>query len=618
MWVSLAREATTAKTAWTASDNDAWTSLRPVRRDVLVWLAAAWLLLPWPLNAAGCHDGLACTSWEYLLLFAWLTMMLALLRGNSWAPVAALAVAAGTVLVADQEPVGVAALVLLTGWSLFEAAAAHRSLTAQRRFLTRRLDAQTASAIEQDPQESLTRPPAVAAQPGPAEEGVSTGRAVPLAQLLLPGLADPVLRYYRGFRLGWAALLLALGGWTAVLTVLHGVHASGPYDIVAPLFYAALFLALGLRLGVASWRWAHRLIQIASSGLPTIAMTARRHGRWLSLYPVDGATEGTLPAASVTLMEDPDGAVGLPWLQVEVRGSLAEGGALVIRQGDRVLWPFEGARTGSRFAARVLTRLLRGERAAASHGRLLFDYRPRFWFQVWRRLHGRSRVTLWADGTLRRDSSFHTKQINLQGCHSLEIEDEGDLAISQEDRVFAASTLIRVRDHAGRTRRLRILRGMPLSKRHQLEQLAAEFMAEPTRVPQSSPQHPPGPPSWRSRVADACTWPAGLGLFGGFVVTGIMFESGVDSDATDPHLWLALADLLRARRHRPGRVPPPSTVPRAGLCGRPGRPRRRDRHPAVVDFPDRAGQRGKAVDRQGGPDGPPDCDHAAGVRSAQG
>jgi hypothetical protein len=168
-------------------------------------------------------------------------------------------------------------------------------------------------------------------------------------------------------------------------------------------------------------------------------MTARRHGRWLSLYPTAGAVAGAVPAASVTLMDDPDGAAGPPWVEVEVRGSLAEGGALVIWHDGRLLWPFAGARTGSRFGARVLARHVRREQDAASHGRLLFDYRPRFWFQVWRRLHGRSRVTLWADGTLRRDSSFHTKQVNVNGCRDFRIEDEGELTFGHGDRVFSAA-----------------------------------------------------------------------------------------------------------------------------------------------------------------------------------
>jgi hypothetical protein len=239
--------------------------------------------------------------------------------------------------------------------------------------------------------------------------------------------------------LGWAGLLLAVGGWTAVLTVLHAAQAEGSYDALEPLAYAAVFLVPGLRLAVASCSWAHRLVRIAGSGQPTTAMTARRHGRWLSLYPTAGAVAGAVPAASVTLMDDPDGAAGPPWVEVEVRGSLAEGGALVIWHDGRLLWPFAGARTGSRFGARVLARHVRREQDAASHGRLLFDYRPRFWFQVWRRLHGRSRVTLWADGTLRRDSSFHTKQVNLNGCRDFRIEDEGELTFGHGDRVFSAA-----------------------------------------------------------------------------------------------------------------------------------------------------------------------------------
>jgi hypothetical protein len=90
---------------------------------------------------------------------------------------------------------------------------------------------------------------------------------------------------------------------------------------------------------------------------------------------------------------------------------------------------------------------------AASHGQLLFDYRPRFWFRVWRRLHGRSRVTLWEDGTLRRDSSFHTKQVNLNGCRDFRIEAEGELTFEHGDRVFSASTAIRLRDRAGKLAR---------------------------------------------------------------------------------------------------------------------------------------------------------------------
>jgi hypothetical protein len=52
---------------------------------------------------------------------------------------------------------------------------------------------------------------------------------------------------------------------------------------------------------------------------------------------------------------------------------------------------------------------------------------------------GRSRVTLWADGTLRRDSSFHTKQVNLNGCRDFRIEDEGELTFGHGDRVFSAA-----------------------------------------------------------------------------------------------------------------------------------------------------------------------------------
>jgi hypothetical protein len=563
------------------------------------------------MSSGDCGD-LACTSWwGYVVLLAWLTMSFALLRGNPWAGVTAPAVAAGFVLMAEHGPVGVAVLVLLAGWSLFEAAWAYRCPRAQRQFLAGRLGGQTASLTMQAPRE-LPAWSAGSAHPAPDE--VATGRAARLARVLGPGVADPVLRYYLGFRLGWAVLLLAGGGLIAILTGLHAAQASGDYDAVVPLVWAAVLVVPGLRLAVSSWSWGRRLVRIAGTGHPTITMTARRHGRWLSLYPEGGAAEGMVPAASVVLMDDPDGAVGPPWAEVEVRGSLAEGGALVVRQGDQVLWPFEGARTGSRFAARVLATPIRLEQDAASHGRLLFDYRPRFWFQVWRRVHGRCRVTLWSDGTLRRDSSLDTDQVSLHGCRSLDIEDEGELVFQNDDRVFAANTLIRVRDDAGRTHKLRVLRGMPLGKRRQLEQLAAGFMADPTpvalaaaRQPADQPVEllagsganpapggssapaaasqadgPPGPdhpPTWRSRLADACGLPVGLGMVGGIIVTGVMFESGVDSDATDPLLWAALlvccglaATGLTALLDRPrsrGQVPVVGLVGLAGLIAIP-------------------------------------------------
>jgi hypothetical protein len=46
--------------------------------------------------------------------------------------------------------------------------------------------------------------------------------------------------------------------------------------------------------------------------------------------------------------------------------------------------------------------------------------------------------------------------------------------------------------------------------------------------------------SRRSRLADFCTVLASLGILGAVITTGVMFESGVDSDATDPALWRAL------------------------------------------------------------------------------
>ena len=605
--------ATRANTVWTGADNDAWTSLPSARRHLLPWLAAAWLgllLLPgtdW--GWTGCGDDFACTSWGYVVLFAWLTMAFTLLRGNAWAGAAAPAVAAGTLLVTDQQlptmpSMGFAALALLTGWSVFEAAAAYRCVTAQRRFLAQRLDAQTASSIGPNPKQPEAQP-AASAQLGHAEMTAPSGRAVRMARLLGPCFADPVLRYYLGFRLGWAALPVTIGGWTAILVVLHPAN----YDVAEQLFYAAVFLVPGLRLAVTSWRWAHRLVRIAGTDYPTIAMTARRHGRWLSLYPAGEAAHGTVPAASVSLMEDPDGAVAPPWTAVEVRGSLVESGPLVIRQGDRILWPFAGTRTGKRFAARVLAGLIQRETEAASGRRLLFDYRPRFWFQVWHRVHARSRVTLWSDGTLRRDSTFHTKQVNLHGGRGFSIDDDGDLVHHNGDRVFSAATVIRVRDRAGRAHGMGVLRGMPLGKRRQLEQLAAGFLAEGVPAPLPSleqpsdqaptqpggsetspgeagssgmaagsqadrPAEPDHPPSWRRRLADFCTSAAALGMIGAVIITGVMFESGVDSDATDPRLWGALlvccglaATGLTALLDRPRSRGQTSVIGLVGLAG---------------------------------------------------
>jgi F0F1-type ATP synthase membrane subunit c/vacuolar-type H+-ATPase subunit K len=158
-----------------------------------------------------------------------------------------------------------------------------------------------------------------------------------------------------------------------------------------------------------------------------------------------------------------------------------------------------------------------------------------------------------------------------------------------------------------------ILRGMPLSKRRQLEQLAAGFLAEQAAVSLPTPQQPSDqasqdltepantgpedassppaasggdrpaepahPPTWRSRLADACAWPVGIGMLGGFIVMGVMFESGVDSDATDPRLWGALlvccglaATGLSAFLDRPrsrGQVPIFGVLGLAGLIAVP-------------------------------------------------
>jgi hypothetical protein len=222
-------------------------------------------------------------------------------------------------------------------------------------------------------------------------------------------------------------------------------------------------------------------------------------------------------------------------------------------------------------------------------------------------------VTLWADGTLRRDSSFHTKHVNLNGCRYFSIEDDGDATIQHGDRVFSAATVIRLCDRAGRTHKMGVLRGMPLSKRRQLEQLAAGFMAEQAAVSLPTPQQPSDqasqdltepantgpedassppaasvsdrpaepahPPTWRSRLAEACTRPVGIGMLGGFIVMGVMFESGVDSDATDPRLWGALlvfcglaATGLTAFLDRPrsrGQTPVVGLVGLAGLIAIP-------------------------------------------------
>jgi hypothetical protein len=160
---------------------------------------------------------------------------------------------------------------------------------------------------------------------------------------------------------------------------------------------------------------------------------------------------------------------------------------------------------------------------------------------------------------------------------------------------------------------MRVLRGMPLDKRRQLEQLAAGFLAEAVPAPLPSVQQPsdqapeqlagsgtnpggPGPsgitPSraqrhaeadnvttWRTRLADLSTWPVFVGMFGGLVVTGVMFESGVDSDATDPTLWAALlaccglgATGLTAFLDRPrsrGQAPVVGLIGLAGLIAIP-------------------------------------------------
>ena len=49
-------------------------------------------------------------------------------------------------------------------------------------------------------------------------------------------------------------MLLAAGGCIAILTGLHAAYASGDYDAVVPLVWAAVLVVPGLRCMTWAWR----------------------------------------------------------------------------------------------------------------------------------------------------------------------------------------------------------------------------------------------------------------------------------------------------------------------------------------------------------------------------